>query len=107
MELANIDSLGTVGFVVTLLTWFATYLNDKHKRKKEDREFDSNEHKSLVTEYTAFNERVQKREETLLNRIDALEKQLAELHKEIFILNKAIAECIRNGHIETNLLEPK
>jgi uncharacterized protein YlxW (UPF0749 family) len=90
---------GISGFVIALLTWLGTYLNDKHKRDKDLKEFEEASHKTLITEYTDFNERVQKREETLLKRIDELETKLKELQTELIGLNKVLLQCLQSGKI--------
>lgn len=98
---ANFDAgtAGIAGFVMALLTWLSVYLNDKHKRSNDDREQIENSHKSLIAEYTALNERGQKREETLLLRIAQLEGKISELQDEFVALNKLLAECLHNGSI--------
>lgn len=89
------------GFVIALLTWFGTYLNDRHKRIKEFKEFEEDSHKNLISEYIDFNERVQKREEMLLKRIDELETKLKELHNDLISLNKALLQCLQSGKIHS------
>lgn len=93
----DLSTAGIGGFIIAVLTWFGAYLKDRHGRSINDREHESAAHRNIISEYADFNERVQRREEKLLARINDLETKLQELQIELLDLNKVLAKCLQKG----------
>lgn len=91
----DLNTAGIGGFAIAVLTWFSMYLKDRHNRSINDRKHASDAHHNIISEYANFNERVQRREEKLLARINDLETKMRELQIELLDLNKLLAKCLQ------------